>query len=387
MTKDEELQCQTITSIGDVTPDDWHALVNSHYPFLRHEFLLALEQTNAVGTKSGWVPQYLVVYRGDTLIAAAPCFIKTHPYGEYVFDWAWAEAYEDAGLEYYPKLICAVPFTPATGPRLLCRQDEDWHQMSLFLANAMKSVVEQTACSGTHILFPERTVCGQLAPLGYLERRAVQFHWRNKNYDSFEDFLAQMTARKRKNIRKERQRIDQQQIQVDVLEGEEITSTHWGVFSRFYTNTYLKRSGHTGYLNADLFHQIGETMRDALVMVLARQHDQYIAGALYFKSDDTLYGRYWGCTQEFDNLHFELCYYRGIDYCIQHGLKTFDAGAQGEHKLLRGFEPVITYSAHYLQHQGFHQAIADYLQREHKLIEGYVEDAIAHLPYRQSINT
>ncbi|WP_232313433.1 GNAT family N-acetyltransferase [Enterovibrio coralii] len=346
-----------------------------------------MEETQAVGLKSGWIPQYLVVYRGDELIGAAPCFIKTHPYGEYVFDWAWAEAYEDAGLEYYPKLICAIPFTPATGPRFLCRDSEDAQQMHRLLANAMRSVVDQTACSGAHILFPEQSLCVQTKPIGFLERRAVQFHWQNKDYGCFDDFLAQMTARKRKNIRKERQRIEQQQIEVEILEGDAITQEHWQLFARFYTNTYLKRSGHTGYLNDELFHQLVQTMSDALVMALARKNGQYIAGALYFKSDDTLYGRYWGCSQEFDNLHFELCYYRGIDYCIQHGFKKFDAGAQGEHKLLRGFEPVITYSAHYLEHQGFHQAIADYLQREHKLIDGYVEDAIAHLPYRQNVES
>ncbi|OEE75431.1 GNAT family N-acetyltransferase [Enterovibrio norvegicus FF-162] len=381
----KNLTCRAVPTIDAFKEDEWNSLLKDDYPFARHAFFVALEKSEAIGHKSGWAAQYLTVYRGNTLVGAMPCFVKSHPYGEYVFDWSWAEAYEDAGIEYYPKLVCAIPFTPAAGTRLLIVEGEDLQEITTYLLGGMRSLIDQIGCSGAHILFPKQADLPSLTQRGFLERRAVQFHWFNRNYLTFDDFLATLTSRRRKNIRKERKSIGDQCVDVKMLDGDTAAPSDWATFYRFYQRTYLKRSGHTGYLNQAFFERIGASLGKSLVLALAYVNDEPVAGALYFKSSDTLYGRYWGCLAEYENLHFELCYYQGIEYCIQHDLERFDAGAQGEHKLMRGFEPVYTYSAHYLQHQGFHQAIGDYLQREHTLIKQYLDDAKTHLPYRSDL--
>ncbi|OEE61318.1 GNAT family N-acetyltransferase [Enterovibrio norvegicus] len=378
------MECKVISTIEEFGKDAWNALLPSDYPFIQYEFFYSLEKSQAVSAKTGWFPQYIGVYRHQTLVGVAPCFIKAHPYGEYVFDWSWAEAYEDAGMEYYPKLVCAVPFTPSSGPRLLVSANEDSTEICQHLLSAMQTLAKQRKCSGVHVLFPTQALCDTLKESGFLERRDVQFHWLNRGYTCFDEFMAKLTSRKRRTIRKERQSIGDQGATVHVLEGEAITSAHWDVFTHFYQMTYLKRSGHTGYLNSEFFHHLGETMLDKVVLVFAEAYGDYVAGALYIKSNDTLFGRYWGSLSDFENLHFELCYYQGIEYCIEHGITTFDAGAQGEHKLIRGFEPVITYSGHYLAHQGFHDGIAEYLTREHDMIQQYYDDAFQHLPYRKA---
>ncbi|MGF1768291.1 GNAT family N-acetyltransferase [Enterovibrio makurazakiensis] len=378
----DELTCHVVSSIAEIAEEEWNALLPDDYPFARYAFFTTLEQSEVIGRKSGWLPQYLAVYHRNHLVGAMPCFLKTHPYGEYVFDWSWAEAYEDAGIEYYPKLICAIPFTPASGERLFVSPTHDQRAVRAYLLGGMRSLANQLGCSGTHILFPTETSLSSITHYGYMERRAVQFHWFNRGYETFDNFLATLTSRRRKNIRKERKSISVQNVNVEIREGDDICPSDWQTFYRFYQRTYLKRSGHTGYLNQAFFEQLGASLTDNLVLALAFIDDEPVAGALYFKSTHTLYGRYWGCLAEYENLHFELCYYQGIEYCIKHGLHRFDAGAQGEHKLMRGFEPILTYSAHHLEHQGFHQAIGDYLQREHHLIQQYLEDAKAHLPYR-----
>ncbi|WP_325894882.1 GNAT family N-acetyltransferase [Grimontia sp. NTOU-MAR1] len=377
------LECRVVAHIEEFGEKAWDALLADDYPFLRYAFLNTFETSKTISGKSGWYAQYIGVFRGDELIGAAPCYLKTHPYGEYVFDWSWAEAYEDAGLEYYPKVICAVPFTPASGPRLLVSQGEDDVEIRRYLMGAMHSLAEKLECSGIHILFPPKTLIEERHAGSFLERRAVQFHWFNRDYRTFDDFLNVLTSRKRKNIRKERKSIVDQGVSVEVVEGHEVTAEQLSRFYQFYERTYLKRSGHTGYLNQDFFEQLMMAIPDALILVFALVDGERVGGSLYFRSQDTLYGRYWGCLSEFENLHFELCYYQGIEYCIANQIARFDAGAQGEHKLLRGFEPAITYSLHHLRHQGFHQAIGDYLQREHGLIQGYYEDALAHLPFKQ----
>lgn len=378
------LTCHVVSRLSELGEDAWDSLLSDDYPFLRYRFLHALETSQAVGGKSGWYPYYIALYREEALVGAAPCYAKAHPYGEYVFDWSWAEAYEDADLEYYPKLICAVPFTPATGPRLLVANGEDSPHIQQTLLGAMQSLSEQLSSSGVHVLFPPREALPVLAARGFMERRAVQFHWFNQNFATFDDFLATLTARKRKNLRKERNRVNDQGIAIEVIEGQDIRTEHLQHFYQFYRQTYLKRSGHSGYLNQSFFLSLADAMRDSLVLMFATVAGKQVAGSLYFASKDTLFGRYWGCLEEYDNLHFELCYYQGIDYCIKHQLRRFDAGAQGEHKLLRGFEPVITYSAHWLHHAGFHQAIGDYLAREHGLIEQYFQDALDHLPFKKT---
>ncbi|MBV7300329.1 GNAT family N-acetyltransferase [Enterovibrio paralichthyis] len=376
------LECRVVATIEELGEPAWNALLPDDNPFVRYAFLHALEQSGAVGGKSGWLPQYLAVFDGETLLGAAPCFLKLHPYGEYVFDWSWAEAYEDADLDYYPKLVCAIPFTPATGPRLLVRDTDHVEAVTDYLIGGLQSLAAQLDCSGAHVLFPDKTGMRPLTKHSFLERRAVQFHWFNRGYASFDDFLATLTARKRKTLRKERVCIEQQSLQVEVLEGKAVTSEHLALMYKFYQRTYLKRSGHLGYLNRDFFLSLAK-QNAQLVLILAKDNGQYVAGSLYFRSKETLFGRFWGCLGEYEKLHFELCYYQGIEYCIHHRIAKFDAGAQGEHKLLRGFEPVFTYSAHLLRHQGFHQAIADYLMREHSLIEQYHADALNHLPFKQ----
>ncbi|WP_434362164.1 GNAT family N-acetyltransferase [Parasalinivibrio latis] len=378
------LECRVVPSIEEFGEAAWNTLLPDDFPFLRFEFFEALEQSNVLGAKRGWLPQYIGVYRNDVLVGAAPCFLKGHSYGEYVFDWAWAEAYEDAGLEYYPKIVCAIPFTPATGPRFLVVENDDKEEIERYLLGGLLSLTEQLECSGAHILFHPKSNSASCAKAGFLERCDVQFHWYNRGYEHFDDFLAALTSRKRKNIRKERNSVIAQGITVEVVEGQDITDQHLSRFFQFYRRTYLKRSGHSGYLNQAFFNQLGRLMNETLVLVFARAGEEYVAGSLYLRSSETLYGRYWGCLSEFENLHFELCYYQGIEYCIRHGLSKFDAGAQGEHKLLRGFEPVLTYSAHFLRHNGFQDAIADYLRRESKLVSQYVEDAMAHLPFKQT---
>ena len=372
-----------LDSIDSVSCDQWNSVTGTDYPFTRYEFLHALETSGAVQRKSGWQPQHVVVYDNNTLIAVMPLYAKFHSYGEYVFDWSWADAYQRHGLNYYPKLLSAIPFTPATGPRLCIKTNAD---QAAVTHSVVKAVMQQAAAinaSSIHILFPEARVAEQLQQLGLQRRSGAQYHWFNQGFNSFDDFLASFSSRKRKNLKKERLRVEQQNLRLEIIEGNSISPAIWQQFYYFYQLTYAKRSGHGGYLNQSFFERIADSMAEHLVLVLAYFGDEAVAGALNFRDSNTLYGRYWGCTREFDFLHFEACYYQGIEYCIANNLQRFDPGAQGEHKIQRGFTPIETCSGHWIAHRGFSEAIDDFLQRENEATQTYIQQAQALLPFKK----
>ncbi len=376
-----------IDSLDQIDCEQWNSITGIDYPFTRYEFLHALEISGATNRKSGWQPQHLLV-KNDALqvIAVMPLYLKYHSYGEYVFDWAWANAYQRHGLEYYPKLLSAIPFTPATGPRLCIKAGEDQHAINTKVCEALFHRAEETRSSSIHILFPEATDSDRFEQLGLPRRSGAQFHWYNQGFNNFDDFLATFSSRKRKNLKKERRVVTEQNLHLEILEGPDISPAIWQRFFYFYQLTYAKRSGHGGYLDQTFFELIAETMPEHLVLVLAYEEKgkgELIAGALNFRDSKTLYGRYWGCIKEYEFLHFEACYYQGIVYCINNGLKRFDPGAQGEHKIQRGFTPITTWSNHWVAHPGFREAIADFLQQDNVHTQRYIAEAKKLLPFRQ----
>ncbi len=356
------------------------------YPFLTPAFLDALEGSGCVGTGSGWQPHHLRIAgpRGEQ--AFMPLYLKSHSWGEYVFDWGWADAYRRHGLPYYPKLLSAIPFTPATGPRIRFAAGVDQQALTAELAHQAIQLAREQGASSWHILFPDSEHLALLAALedpSLMLRNGVQFHWFNGAYEDFEHFLAALSSRKRKMIRRERRQVAEQGFAIEMVPGEAIDGALWEFFYRLYQRTYLKRSGGTGYLNRDFFMALGEALPRQVTMAVARRGTAPVAAALFFHDDHTLYGRYWGCEREYDFLHFELCYYRGIDFAIERGLKKFDAGAQGEHKILRGFTPVETHSLHWIAEPAFAEAVREFLARERHQVSGYREEAASLLPYRK----
>jgi predicted N-acyltransferase len=381
------VQIRFISSIHDVHSHHWNLLCPADYPFARHEFLAALEDSGSIAINTGWQAHHLLVEQDGELIAAMPGYLKTHSYGEYVFDWAWADAYRRYGLEYYPKWINAIPFTPCQGERLLTSStDRQNPELLALIADALTNACVKQQYSGWHCLFPGRALSEQLQTLGVMQRNGCQFHWFNRHYQDFESFVATMSSRKRKNILKERRQVQEQGFEFQVKTGAQLTPNDWTTFYALYRNTYLKRSGHNGYLSAGFFQQLGATMSGNLVLISASKIDdadkQVMAAALFVRDSNTLYGRYWGCFEEYQFLHFETCYYQGIDYAIANQLQRFDGGAQGEHKIARGFEPVITYSNHWIKEPGFRTAIGQFLQEESEQIHRYAEQAQQLLPFK-----
>ena len=377
-----ELTLAAIDSLSSIAEGDWNALRQHDYPFLRHDFLLGLENTGCTTARSGWQPQHLLLQSGDTPVAAVPCYLKSHSYGEYVFDWAWADAWRRVGLDYYPKLVTAIPFTPASGPRLLQQTGLDNAATWESLLGGVQELAQRRGLSSWHILFPEPDAAEALESLGLHTRHAVQFHWFNRDYRDFDDFLETFSSRKRKALRRERRRVAEQGIRLRTLTGSDISAADWQTFHRFYQLTYAKRSGHGGYLTREFFTHTAAGLDDQVIMVLAEQGGRDVAGALYFRSADTLFGRYWGCEEELDCLHFEACYYRGIEYCIEQGLRRFDPGAQGEHKIQRGFEPTRTLSSHWIAHPELSRAVGEFTREEQRHVEAYRREAATLLPFR-----
>lgn len=374
-----------LNSIFEISSDQWNAICGIDYPFLRHEFLAALEASKSTTAARGWKPQHLVLEQNDKIIGLMPLFQKNHSYGEYVFDWAWADAYHQHGLDYYPKLVTAIPYTPATGPRLCWHTDLTEAEQIPATEAVCKHIpvlAKQLGASSWHYLFPQQAATQQLGEHGVLQRIGCQFHWFNRGYRDFDEFLGTFVSRKRKNLNRERRRVQEQGIQLAVVEGANISQFDWDSFYQFYHLTYFKRSGRQGYLSADFFPLISQSMPENLMMVTADHDGERVAAALYFKSSTHLYGRYWGCSKAFDALHFEACYYQGIEYAIAHGLQCFDPGAQGEHKIQRGFTPVFTYSNHWIAHPEFRRAIADFLQRDAAHTRAYQQEACSLLPFR-----
>lgn len=379
------LHSRFIDSIAAVEPAAWDAVCGSDYPFLRHAFLLALESSGCTNQRSGWCPNHLLLEdAAGTLQGCMPLFLKYNSFGEYVFDWSWADAYKRHGLDYYPKLLSAVPFTPCAGPRLCLASGVDTSAAMACVLQAVQSHATAVAASSWHLLFPLSQDLQWLQQEGLLLRTGCQYQWFNQQYRSFEDFLATLNSRKRKNLRKERARVADSGIRFARLRGAELTPQLWETFYGFYANTYLVR-GRAPYLNLEFFQALGSNMPDALLLVLALKDDVPVAGALCFTSHDTLYGRYWGCSDEHQFLHFETCYYQGIEYCIEQGIARFDSGAQGEHKIQRGFQPVPTWSLHWIADPRFREAIAHFLDEEAAHIAHYLQRAAEFLPFRRDL--
>jgi len=385
VTTTEKTECSVefLTSLNQIPAALWNDIADVDYPFLRHEFLYGLEKTGCTTEETGWQPCHVVLRRGETRLAVMPLYLKSHSYGEYVFDWSWSDAWQRSGLRYYPKLVTAIPFTPATGPRLCTAPGLDATRGYRVVLQGIIQLAEQRDISSWHLLFPGKAVAKQLLREGLHRRTATQFHWFNDGYSSFDDFLAAFNSRKRKSINRERKRVQEQGLKLRTLTGADIGEQEWEQFYRFYQLTYAKRSGHGGYLNRSFFMETAAGMGNQVVMVLAYLDQQAVAGALYFRSSDTLYGRYWGCEREFDCLHFEACYYQGIEYCIEHKLARFDPGAQGEHKIQRGFRPVETYSNHWISDPQLSAAVGDFTRREEHHTEAYIRHAASLLPFRE----
>ena len=375
-----------IDTLSGIPAADWNRLQTGGNPFLRHEFLATLERTGCTSRETGWHPQHLVVYTdsGDEprLIGAVPLYLKSHSYGEYVFDWAWANAYAQAGLNYYPKLVAGVPFTPVTGPRLLIAADQDRASIARLLISGALELAEQRGVSSLHWLFTPEDDAGLLEQQGHLRRTGYQFHWRNRGYADFDDFLASLSSPKRKKIRRERRYVHEAGIRMTVLTGDALAPAHWDRFYQFYRST-VDEHGAIPYLSHEFFRTLGETMPESTVLILAQKGEQTVAGALYLRGEDSLYGRYWGSMDTYHSLHFETCYYQAIEYCIKSGLRRFEAGAQGEHKLSRGFLPTATFSAHWLSQPEFSHAVSQFLERERNGVEFYLDELHGHSPYRR----
>jgi predicted N-acyltransferase len=354
-------------------------------PFVSHEFLLSLEASSSVGARTGWQPQYLLVETGDgELIAAAPSYLKGHSRGEYVFDQGWAEAFEHAGGDYYPKLQVSVPFTPATGPRLLVKPGPHAAAARAALVQGLKSVTTGNGLSSAHITFMPEADWRDLGERGFLLRTDQQFHWHNRGYATFGDFLADLSSRKRKAIRRERKDALSAGIEVHGLTGADLTESVWDAFFAFYMETGSRKWGRP-YLTREFFSIAGEAMADRILLVMARRNGRWIAGAINFIGADALYGRNWGAVEHHPFLHFELCYYQAIDYAIRHRLARVEAGAQGEHKLARGYLPATTYSAHFIANPALRRAVDDYLKRERRYVAAAGEELAAAAPFRKDL--
>jgi hypothetical protein len=367
-----------LASLGDVPPAEWDALAGSS-PFLRHAFLRGLEQTGCVAPDTGWTPCHVTLWQGGRLQAAMPLYLKSHSYGEYVFDWGWAEAYQRHGLRYYPKLLCAVPFTPATGPRLLAPSPE----LRRRLLDAAFDLAAERHASSLHILLPPAEQAQELEARGLMLRASVQFHWVNPGYRHFDDFLAGMSHDKRKKIKQERRRVRDAGIVFRRLSGGEAIEADWDFFTRCYNRTYRQHYS-TPYLNRAFFRHLAHTMPENLVLVLGERGGRPVTSALNVLGGGTLYGRYWGATEFHSGLHFEACYYQAIEFCIERGVKLFEGGAQGEHKLARGLLPVRMVSAHWLAHPQFAQAVERFLDREAQGIVHYLDELNEHTPFKSS---
>lgn len=374
-----------IRSLGEVDAHQWNTLAGPDYPFLRHEFLLALEQSQCTTSKTGWQPCHVLVDGPDgALIALMPLYLKNNSMGEYVFDWSWADAYQRHGIDYYPKFVTAIPFTPCAGPRLCISPMADSAQITALVHEAVLAQSQQVRASSWHVLFPQPELRDALVAQQHLLRTGCQYQWFNHGYADFDAFLETFASRKRKNLRKERSTVATAGIQLIAVEGADVSALQWEQFYDFYAATYHVR-GRKPYLNAAFFRMLGQTMPERLMLMLAYRGEQTIAGALFFKGSDTLYGRYWGAREDVPCLHFETCYYQGIDYCIRHGLKRMDSGAQGEHKIQRGFAPVPTWSTHWIRHADFRRAIQHYVKEEEQHLGDYMQRAAEYLPFRKDL--
>ena len=374
------MNVEVVGGISELDATLWNRLSGRDYPFLRHEFMAAAEANECVSPLSGWTPRHLAIFDGTALRAAMPLYEKTHSWGEFVFDWAWANAYERAGLEYYPKLVSAAPFTPAQSPKLLLARDDD-DDAAQGLAHAAVALARELGHSSLHVQFPLPAELETFESAGLLLRKDCQFHWRNDGYRCFDDFLARFSSAKRKKARRDRRYVAEQGIRFRWLEGKALTPERWDEVYSLISTTFLRR-GSLPYLNLDFFCDVSRAVPHAVIAVVAELDGDSIAAAVFYRGKNTLYGRYWGSNGHYNALHFETCYYQGIDYCIENGIEWFEPGTQGEHKISRGFSPITTWSAHWLARPEFYAAIESYLEDEGAHIERYIDAVRDHSPYR-----
>ena len=379
------MQTRVIESIAKIDPVCWNGLLNDANPFLRFEFLAALEETGCVAAAKGWLPRHLICETdAGQLIGALPLYLKTNSYGEFVFDFSWANAYHQAGLNYYPKLTSAIPFSPITGSRVLASDHrDDAAAIKQMLLEAAIELTKDADLSSFHVLFPAPAQKPLLEKAGLLIRKDCQFHWYNDNYASFDDFLEKFTAVKRKKTRRERRRIKEAGIEFTTRRGTDLKDSDWDQIMPLYASTFMRR-GNEPYLNSEFFKRLTVSMPSNIVVFMGYQGNELVAIAICFQSDTTLYGRYWGASRYVDSLHFETCYYQGIAYCIEQGLQCFEPGTQGEHKISRGFVPTETWSAHWLSRPDFARAIDDYLVTEREHIDRYIDAVGNHVPYKSN---
>jgi predicted N-acyltransferase len=366
-----------IDSLAAVAPADWDCLARGN-PTLAHAFLDALHVSGCAAPRAGWTPRYLTLWDGRRIAGAVPLYLKAHSHGEYVFDWAWAEAHERHGIAYYPKLLSAVPFTPATGPRLLAGD----LAVRQALAAALVQLARDLEVSSLHVLFPDEDDAACLRAAGMLERAGIQFHWTNEGFASFEDYLGRLSHDKRKKIRQERRRVAAPGVTWRRLTGREATEADWDFFMQCYRKTYREHRS-TPYLNREFFRLLGERMPDQVLLVIAEQSGRPLAAALDLFTPEVLYGRYWGSVAFVPGLHFEACYYQAMEFCIERGIRRFEGGAQGEHKHARGFLPEVTRSFHWLAHPAFERAVDDFLEREGGAVSAYVDELRERTPFRK----
>lgn len=392
-TANSEFSIRVAAGIGAFTCDEWNGFVgttsgdaeNGYNPLVSYAFLSALEDSGCAVRRTGWQGHHLRLETAQgRLLGAVPCYLKSHSQGEYVFDHGWSDAFERAGGRYYPKLQCAVPFTPVTGPRLLVNKGEDAGTVKAGLAAGLKMVTDKLGVSSAHVTFAGESDVATLEAAGFLHRTDQQFHFFNEGFSNYDDFLATLASRKRKAMKKERREALADGISIDWLTGKDLTEKAWDDFFAFYTDTGSRKWGRP-YLNREFFSLIGERMADDILLVMAKRNGRYIAGAINFIGSDALYGRNWGCIEDHPFLHFEVCYHQAIDFAIERKLKVVEAGAQGEHKLARGYRPVTMHSAHYIAHPGLRNAVADYLRRERREVERMGEYLEDHTPFRKDL--
>jgi predicted N-acyltransferase len=388
LSNEHEATIQVLSSIDEIDAAAWDRNANpdpkTHNPFVSHAFLKALEDAECVRTGTGWQPQHLILSRGpDAIDGCMPLYAKSHSKGEYVFDYGWAEAYENAGGDYYPKLLSAVPFTPVPGHRLLVHDGPEQAERRGLLATGAIELVKRYNVSSFHLNFLTETEWEEMSRLGFLQRTDQQFHWRNDGYATFEDFLAQLSSRKRKTIRKERREALSNGLRIEQLTGSDIEEHHWDAMYAFYMDTGSRKWGRP-YLSREFFSLLGQTMADCCLLIMVKNGDDYVAGAFNIIGGDCLYGRYWGAIEHHPCLHFEVCYYQAIDYAIAHQLDRVEAGAQGEHKLARGYMPTATYSAHWIPNPSFRRAVGNYLEDERRYMERARDQLAMYGPYRKA---
>jgi predicted N-acyltransferase len=377
------MEIRELRAIDDVPAADWNALQGAQCPFLRHEFLAALEHSGCVGGSSGWQPAHLTLHDGGRLVAAASIYRKSHSWGEFVFDFGWAQAYARQGLSYYPKLLCAVPFSPVNSRRLLVAAGADAPALQTLLIQALVQRCADQRLSSAHATFIDPAEREAFAQAGWLLRSDVQFHWHNAGYRNFEHYLEDFRADKRKQMRRERRRIVEEGLTIQTLRGPQLSDEQLTFVYRTHARTFHAH-GHEPYLNLAFFREATRTLGDALMVKLALHDDVPVAVAVFFVGPEALYGRYWGAIGDFHSLHFELCYHQGIEFCIEHGLSRFEPGTQGEHKIARGFAPSHTWSAHYVADARFRAAIAEFLQQEGASVEAYAQSAADHVPFHRT---